>query len=64
MLLVVGAMAAMGTVGRARACKPVGPIARQIDSAMVGVDQTPPSLPQPVAMKILSPRRDRMHERG
>jgi hypothetical protein len=51
-LLIVAALAGALAPGRARACSFAGPSPHTIDSALVGVDQTPPTLPQPVVAEI------------
>jgi MYXO-CTERM domain-containing protein len=50
-LLIVAALAPLSP-GRARACSLAGPTPHAIDPTMVGVDQTPPNLPQPTVVKI------------
>ena len=50
--LIAAALAGLVSPGRARACKMIGPIPHVIDSAMVGVDHTPPNLPKPTVAQI------------
>ena len=49
---MVVTLAAAGAPKPARACDVAGPIPHTIDAAMVGVDVTPPTLPQPTVTKI------------
>ena len=51
-IVVLLAMVALVSPGRARACSPIGSTTHVTDPAMVGVDQTPPVLAQPVVSDI------------
>lgn len=51
-LMTIAAFVAIVAPGRAHACSFVGPRPHIVDPAMVGVDQTPPTLPQPVVAEI------------
>ena len=51
-LLAIAAFVAIVAPGRAHACSFAGPTPHIIDPAMVGVDQTPPTLPQPAVAEI------------
>jgi hypothetical protein len=50
--LAIAAFAAVVSPGRARACSFAGPTPHTIDAAMIGVDQTPPNLRQPMVGRI------------
>ena len=50
--VVAVALAALISPGSARACDPAIPTLHAVDSTMVGVDQTPPTLPQPTVAEI------------
>ena len=50
--MAIAALAVVVSPVRAHACSFAGPTPHIIDPAMVGVDQTPPTLPQPVVAEI------------
>jgi hypothetical protein len=51
-VLAVLVLPAVVSPARARACSFIGPVPHTIDPALVGVDQTPPNLPQPMVAQI------------
>jgi hypothetical protein len=51
-LLVVVALAGVVSTTRAHACSFLGPTPHVIDATMIGVDRTPPILPQPTVATI------------
>lgn len=50
--MAIAACAGVVSPSRTHACSFAGPTPHTIDPAMVGVDQTPPNLPQPTVAKI------------
>ena len=51
-VLAVLVLPSVVSPARARACSFIGPVPHVIDAAMVGVDQTPPTLPKPIVAQI------------